>query len=272
MRIRTSKLSLLSSFRASHDDISIGNIAAFTKKAEESPSSLRRFVPSRSISENPRNVEKERSSGGATIKPWLHVGAAQQQMQPPSQHDSTFSRAFETILLPFAARLGDRPSSSCQQQAAEVQIQVTSAGNNRKELHRRAKGGLSDHRQQRNLTRSLDLGVGVPRPKSAPVLSNRQRPSGELQVQSSSKQQVANRGALSFATSRSSAAHSAIAASSSQGRRGSKPVRAEHQVQVAKNVNENEEFELQGAELEALLQKQLQLVSPHSLSSGQSNN
>jgi hypothetical protein len=269
VRIRTRKLSLLSSFRASHDDISIGNIAAFTKKAEDSQSSLRRLEPSRSISENPRNVEKERSSDGATIKPWLHVGAAE---QPSSQHDSKFSRAFEPILLPFAARLGDRPSSSCQQQAAEVKIQVTSAENNRKELHRGAKGGLSDHRQQRNLTKSLDLGVGVLRPKSAPAISTRQRPSGELQVQSSSKQQVVNRGALSFATSRSSAAHSAIAASTSQGRRGSKPARAEDQVQVAKNVSGNEEFELQGAELEALLQKQLQLVSPHFLSSGQSFN
>jgi hypothetical protein len=234
-------MSVLSSFRTSHDEISVADISSISKKVEEVPSDSRRLVQSCAKSEN---------SSAARVDLLLHELAIEQ----PSPQVSQFSHDVEPILLPFAARLGELPSSSFRQQAAKIPIQKSSASK-----HCRAEVRLNGRQQPRGLTSSrFHVALAVPRPKTAPDIAKSELSSPE--VLSSRRHQVALRsGALAPHTVNSSQ------------RRGPKPVRADGQVEVTESPCDNEESELQGADLEVLLKKQLQLVSSDSSSSRKFN-
>jgi hypothetical protein len=231
VRIRTRKMSVLSSFRASHDDISTADVSPITKKVEESLSTPQRFVPSRTRYENSSAVKVEQLS---------HDVIAEQ-----SQQVCECSRVIEPILLPFVARLGERPLSIARQQTAEVLIQNPSTSKKS-----RSEVGLNDRQVTRGSVRSrLDLVVPLQRPQTAPEVA---KPCRKKQVALPTQTLVPN-SATAFETSQ---------------RHGSKPVRANAEVQIIESASENEESsELKGADLEVLLKKQLQLVRKHSASS-----
>ena len=236
VRIRTRKLALLASFRASHDNVDIGNISAFTKKFEESPSELRRLPQSLSGSTT-RHFLVAKSLHS------LNIDAAEETLQEVSGSlDLTHSP-----LLPFTSRLGDRPLSTLQrEQRKNIRIQVPSVG----ESHR-VQPDL-DVQQQPSSTRRDRVTGAVPRPQTAPRVSKSNDMSEYLQ--SSRKQTVAS-------PSRAMPARPGTVAGTLR-HRSLKNVRAQvsHE-QVAGVSSEHAAFDVEGVELEVLLKKQLQLVS-----------
>ena len=237
VRIRTRKLALLASFRASHDNVDIGNISAFTKKFEESSSEWRRLPQSLSGSTT-RHFLVAKSLHS------LNIDAAEETLQEVSGS----LHLTDSPLLPFTSRLGERPLSTLQrEQRKNIRIQVPSVG----ESHR-VQPDLDVHQQQPSSTRRDQVTGAVPRPQTAPRISK----SNDMleYLQSRRKQTVAS-------PSRAIPARPGTVAGTLR-HRSLKNVRAQvsHE-QVTDVSSENAAFDVEGVELEVLLKKQLQLVS-----------
>jgi hypothetical protein len=251
MRVRTRKLCLMSSFRASHNDISIGNISAFTKKSHDHSSESRRSAPSRSVPAPTR---------AADIRPMSNVAAAHQipHQAPPGILDSEpiILPSTEPILLPFTARLGERPLSGFPRETSKFNKHAPSVvvGKNT-----RGHAAHDDQRQQpgsKKLQGSAAGDVVLSRPQTAPEIPKSQRTFGALQ--SSRTQQLV--GPPSPAK-----APPLVMVPNVSPSRGTKRIETPDRLQAVRSDSKNEASELQGAELEVLLKKQLELVSRASL-------
>jgi hypothetical protein len=242
VRIRTRKLSLLSSFRASLDDANAAaaspSASAFPKKLENSSSESRRFTQFRSMPGFSRPAEVQ------LTQPLLNVADA----QPTSNEFVEFQHATELIRLPFAARLGERPSSTFQRNSAKIQIHVPSMKKGSQAA------AAQDNPPASARYRKSTTVSGAPRPQTAPENANSKKGFGALQ----SKRKLP----AAVPQVSSPPSHTSAAARRSQ---GATFFRGQQLVNEKQSAREREESELKGAELEVLLMKQLQLVSPLSL-------
>lgn len=171
------------------------------------------------------------------------VAAVAEQTLPPSPG---FLHSSQTIHLPFAARLGERPLSVHQREAVDVNVKVSPDGKST-----RVKCVSDSSRQDHNLTRLQALiadRMPMPRPHTAAVSKGEAR-------QHSRKQKLGSNSPVK-------APSSAVIHNMRQARAATnQPYSAPDRWQVAGNTGEGEESDLQGAELEVLLKKQLELVS-----------
>ncbi len=237
VRIQTRKFSLLSSFRASLDDANAttASPSAFPKKLENYPSESQRLTQFRSMPGFSRPAEVQ------LAQPSLNVAVA----QPTSNEYVEFQHPTEPIRLPFAARLGERPSSAFQRNSAKIQIHVPSM----------KKGSQAEAAQVNPPAsaryRKLTTFSGAPRPQTAPENTNSKKGFGALQ----SKRKLP----AAMPQVSSPPSHTSAAAWRSQ---GATFFRGQQLVNEKQSARESEESALKGAELEVLLMKQLQLVSP----------
>jgi hypothetical protein len=224
VRIRTRKLALLASFRASHDDVGVGNISAFTKNSPSESQSL------------PRSRSTTRHFHAVKALPSLNVAASEETLTEVDDTDAP--------LPPFTSRLGERPLSILQrEQRKHIRIQVPSVG----KIHRVEHSLDIEHQPTR---RDKFTGV-VSRPHTAQGVSQSNE---QLKSLLSRKKQAA------VSPSRATPARPGTVEGTM--RHSSKLVTAQVQHgQVRDDASENVAFDLQGLELEVLLKKQLQLVS-----------
>ncbi len=178
------------------------------------------------------------------------AAVAEQTLRPsPGFLDST-----QTIHLPFAARLGERPLSVYQREAVDLNVKVSSDGKST-----RVKSVRNNPRQDHNLTRLQELIVDripMPRPHTAPdTHADVSKGEGTLAARQHSRKQKLG------SSSPVKAPSSAIIHNMRQTRATTNPFSAPDRWHVAGNTGESEESDLQGAELEVLLKKQLELVS-----------
>lgn len=239
VRIRTRKLSLLSSFRASLDDANAtaASPSAFPKKLENSPSESRRLTPFRSMPGFSRPAEVQ------LTQPLLNVAVA----QPTSNEFVEFQHPTEPILLPFTARLGERPSSTSQRKSAKIRIHVPS-------MEKGSQAEAAQDLQPASVRcRKSTIGSGAPRPQTAPEIAESKKGFGAHQSKRklpAAMPQVSSPPSHTSATWRS---------------QGATFFRGQQLVNEKQSARESEESALKGAELEVLLMKQLQLVSPLSI-------
>jgi hypothetical protein len=237
----------MSSFRASHNDISIGNIYAFTKKSHNCDSESQRSAPAP-------------TRAADTRPPSSNVAAAQQMThRAPDFLDSELIMrpSTEPILLPFTARLGERPSSGFQR---ETSILTSKFKKNEPSVvvgkNSRVHTAL-DHRQQpssKKLHGSAAGDVVLSRPHSAAEVPKSRH--AFRAPQTSRTRQLGSPSPV-----KAPPAVTSVTAPNVLPSRGSKRIEMPDRSQVVGSASKNEAPELQGAELEVLLKKQLELVS-----------
>lgn len=172
-------------------------------------------------------------------------------MLPPSP---SFLDSSQKIHLPFAARLGERPLSVCQREAVDLNVKVSSDGKST-----RVKSVRNNPRQDHKLTRLQELpadSIPMPRPHTAPdTRADVSKGEGPFAArQHSRKQKLGSNSAVK-------APSSTMIHNMRQKHATTNPFSAPDRWHVAGNTGQSEESDLQGAELEVLLKKQLELVS-----------
>ena len=233
----------MSSFRASHNDISIGNIYAFTKKSHNCDSESQRSAPAP-------------ARAADTRPPSSNVAAAQQiTHRAPDFLDSEpiMRPSTEPILLPFTARLGERPSSGFQRETSKFKKnEPTVVVGKNSRVHT-----ALDHRQQpgsKKLQGSAAGDVVLSRPHSAAEVPKSRQ--AFRAPQSSRTRQLGSPSPV-----KAPPAVTSVTAPNVLPSRSSKRIETPDRSQVVGSASKNEAPELQGAELEVLLKKQLELVS-----------
>ena len=243
-RSRTRNFSLfcntLGSFscRASHgSDVCIGSVSAFTETSRGSSSQS-------PLSAGTRSAPRPRA---ADVRPALDIAALEQSFQAaPKSPDFQDAFARNSILLPFTARLGHQPTSIVQREAAKVRTQVRGGGGESSAVH----AGRDDAQQQCGSIAVHECSAGDVCVQPQPTLQHsKSRCPGALQCDTKQGSPSPAATPLSVVLQGSSASRAAQSS------------RAQKRLPVTDNSREIQAPELQGAELEFLLKKQLELVS-----------